>query len=136
MAGLKEFMAQNLPKAVKWAGEHKAGLAAGAAGLGGAAVVGAKGPKAYDDFMTDQAVKSMKRKGKRALDTAGHFVEDHPVAMAGLAGVAGARAASGGLKSIMDLLRGGQDEGGLPPPEMRAQVERQLERDNAPRRRR
>lgn len=85
---LAAWMAKNGPELAKFAKANKPALAAAAAVP---ATVGAYevAKPHIDDFMTDQAMKSIGRKVKRsAIDTI-DFAEEHPYTVAALMGGSG-----------------------------------------------
>lgn len=80
--------AAEAPKALEFAKANK-GLLAGV-GAGGVALAAAPHVQhSYDDFMTDQAIKSMKRNAKRAAVDTMEFAGKHPLVAAGALGGAG-----------------------------------------------
>ena len=78
---LAKFIAQHVPeyaaKAKHFAMNNKGLLAAGAAVPVAVGAGAALEPK-FDDFMTDQAIHSMKRNAKRGLIDTLDFADKHP----------------------------------------------------------
>lgn len=76
---------------------------------GGAAALGAgyAAQPMVDDFMTDQAMKSVGRSGKRAVFDALDYAEEHPYAAAAIlggTGLAGAKLGEEGFAGLADSI--------------------------------
>lgn len=56
-----------------------------------------------DDFMTDQAINSMIRSGKRAIADTADYAEKHPYIASGLLGASGLAGAKLGESNFADL---------------------------------
>lgn len=107
---LAKWIAKNGPgmlnKAGKFASENK-GMLAGAAAIPAATVGYQVAQPMIDDFMTDQAIDSMKRNAKNALVDTVDYAEKHPYmasALMGGAGLAGAELGDQGFAGIFDSL--------------------------------
>lgn len=90
------------PMALEWAKKNKKALAI-AGGVGAAGAAGMAAQPAIDDFMTDQAINSMIRNGKRAATDAVDYAEKHPYASAAILGGAGLGGARLGEQNFSDL---------------------------------
>lgn len=107
---LAKWIAKNAPemlgKAKAFASENK-GLLAGAAAVPAAYGAYEIGQPMVDDFMTDQALQSMKRTAKNALVDTADYAEKHPYmasALLGGAGLAGAELGDQGFAGIFDAV--------------------------------
>jgi len=103
---LAKFVAQYGPDALKWVQANKKGLglaAGGTAALGAGAVAA---QPMIDDYMTDQALKSIGRNVKSGIVDALDFAEEHPyltAATLGGAGMLGAKLGDQGFASMLDV---------------------------------
>lgn len=102
---LAKFMAKHAGELGELAKAHKGKLAAAAAIPAAAAGVHELQP-AYDDFMQDRAIGSIKRNAKRGALDAMDFAEKHPLivsgALTGATALGAARGQAGGV-DLKDL---------------------------------
>lgn len=87
--------------AAEWAKRNKKALG-GAAAVGGAAIAAPHALHAWDDFMQDQAMKSMGRNVHRAAKDTVDYATKHPIAASLLMGGAAAAGNRYGADGIMD----------------------------------
>ncbi len=107
---LAKWLAKNVPemaqKAGKFASDNK-GMLAGAAAIPATYGAYEVAQPMIDDFMTDQAIDSMKRSAKNALVDTVDYADKHPYmasALMGGAGLAGAELGDQGFAGIFDSL--------------------------------
>ncbi len=103
---LAKWIAKNASKAGKFASDNK-GLLAGAASIPASYGAYQVAQPMVDDFMTDQAISSMKRQAKNALVDTVDYADKHPYltsALLGGAGLAGAELGGDSFAGIFDSL--------------------------------
>lgn len=101
---LAKWAAKYAPQVLKGLKDNKA-LLYGIGGGGAAIGAGIAAQPMVDDFMTDQAINSMIRTGKRGLVDAMDFAEEHPYltsAVLGGAALTGAGLGEAGVGGLLD----------------------------------